>query len=83
MVERGGGVRDGSPIDVAFRVTGVEPEAVGEAVRRVLEHPGWLTSRARSVLRLAGLSRLAAAPGLRRVVDVGLRVLRCRTGRLG
>lgn len=32
-----GGVRDGSPIDVAFRVTGVEPEAVGEAVRRVVD----------------------------------------------
>ena len=80
VLDRAGGVDDSSPVDVLFDVTGVEPEAVAVAIRQVLEHPGWLTSRARSVPRVVGLTRLGTVPGLARLVDEGTRLLRDRVG---
>jgi 3-hydroxy acid dehydrogenase / malonic semialdehyde reductase len=82
VLDRAGGAADGSPVDVLFDVTGVDPESVAVAIREVLEHPGWLAARARSVPRAVGLTRLGTVPLLGRVVDEGTRLLRERTGRL-
>jgi short-subunit dehydrogenase len=80
VLDRGGGADEGSPVDVLFDVTGVGPGSVAVAIREVLEHPGWLTSRARSVPRAVGLTRLGTVPGLGRLVDEGTRLLRERVG---
>jgi 3-hydroxy acid dehydrogenase/malonic semialdehyde reductase len=80
VLDRAGGVDEGSPVDVLFDATGVAPESVAVAIREVLEHPGWLTSRARSVPRAVGLTRLGTVPGLGRLVDEGTRLLRDRVG---
>ena len=80
VLDRAGGVDEGSPVDELFDLTGVGPEAVAVAIRQVLEHPGWLTSRARSVPRAVGLTRLGTVPGLGRLVDEGTRLLRERVG---
>ena len=82
VLDRAGGVAEGTPVDVLFDVTGVGPEAVGVAIREVLEHPGWLTARARSVPRAVGVTRLGTVPVVGRIVDEGTRLLRERTGRL-
>jgi short-subunit dehydrogenase len=82
VLDRAGGVADGSPVDVMFDVTGAEPESVATAIREVLEHPGWLTARARSVPRAVGITRLGTVPVVGRVVDEGTRLLRQRAGRL-
>ena len=82
VLERAGGVAEGSPVDVGFDDTGVGPGSVAVAIREVLEHPGWLTSRARSVPRAVGLTRLGTVPVLSRLVDEGTRLLRERAGRL-
>lgn len=82
VLDRAGGVAEGSPVDVLFDVTGAHPETVATAIREVLEHPGWLTARARSVPRAVGVTRLGTVPGLARLVDEGTRILRQRTGRL-
>jgi NADP-dependent 3-hydroxy acid dehydrogenase YdfG len=82
VLDRAGGVAEGSPVDVLFDVTGASPETVATAIREVLEHPGWLTARARSVPRAVGVTRLGTVPGLARFVDEGTRILRERTGRL-
>jgi hypothetical protein len=55
---------------------------VATAIREVLEHPGWVTARARSVPRVVGLSRLGTVPGVGRLVEEGTRLLRDRAGRL-
>jgi hypothetical protein len=75
-------VDDGTPVDVLFDTTGVGPESVAAAIREALEHPSWLTARARSVPRAVGFTRLGTVPGLARLVDEGTRVLRERTRRL-
>jgi short-subunit dehydrogenase len=80
VLDRAGGVDESSPVDVLFDVTGAEPDSVAVAIRQVLEHPGWLTSRARSVPRAVGLTRLSTVPGLGRLVDEGTRLLRERVG---
>ncbi len=82
VLDRAGGVAEGSPVDGGFDVTGVGPESVATAIREVLEHPGWVTARARSVPRVVGLSRLGTVPGVGRLVDEGTRLLRDRAGRL-
>jgi short-subunit dehydrogenase len=82
VLDRAGGATEGSPVDVLFDVTGVEPESVAVAIREVLEHPGWLTGRARSVPRVVGVARLGTVPVVGRVVDEGTRLLRDRAGRL-
>jgi len=82
VLERAGGATERSPVDVGFDRTGVAPESVATAVREVLEHPGWLTARARSVPRAMGIARLGTVPGISRVVDEGTRLLRDRAGRL-
>ena len=82
VLDRAGGVGEGSPVDVGFDVTGVGPESVATAIREVLEHPGWVTARARSVPRVVGLSRFGTVPGLARLVDEGTRLLRSGAGRL-
>jgi 3-hydroxy acid dehydrogenase / malonic semialdehyde reductase len=80
VLDRAGGASEGSPVDVGFDLTGVPPEAVAVAVREVLERPTWLTTRARSVPRAAGLARLGTVPGLGRMVDEWTRRLRERSG---
>jgi short-subunit dehydrogenase len=80
VLDRGGGVDEGSPVDALFDITGVSPEAVAVAIREVLERPGWLTSRARSVPRAVGVTQLGRVPGLGRLVDEGTRLLRERVG---
>jgi short-subunit dehydrogenase len=82
VLDRAGGAADGSPVDVLFDVTGVGPEVVAVAIREVLEHPGWLTARARSVPRVVGATRLGTVPVVGRLVDEGTRLLRERAGRL-
>lgn len=82
VLERAGGVAESSPVDVGFDVTGVGPDSVAVAIREVLQHPGWLTARARSVPRAVGLTRLGTVPVVSRLVDEGTRLLRERTGRL-
>jgi NADP-dependent 3-hydroxy acid dehydrogenase YdfG len=82
VLERAGGASEGSPVDVLFDVTGVGPESVAKAIREVLEHPSWLTARARSVPRAIGATRLGTVPVVGRLVDEGTRLLRERAGRL-
>ncbi len=82
VLDRAGGVAEGSPVDVLFDVTGAGAGSVATAIRDVLEHPGWLTSRARSVPRAVGVTRLGTVPGVGRIVDEGTRLLRDRAGRL-
>jgi short-subunit dehydrogenase len=82
VLERGGGVAEGSPVDVLFDATGVGAGSVATVIRDVLEHPGWLTARARSVPRAVGATRLGTIPVVGRIVDEGTRLLRERAGRL-
>jgi NADP-dependent 3-hydroxy acid dehydrogenase YdfG len=82
VLDRAGGVAEGTPVDVLFDLTGVGPESVAVAIREVLEHPSWLTARARSVPRAIGATRLGTVPVVGRLVDEGTRLLRERAGRL-
>ena len=82
VLDRAGGVDEGSPVDVLFDTTGVGPESVATAIRESLEHPSWLTGRARSVPRVVGMTRLGTVPVVGRLVDEGTRLLRERAGRL-
>ena len=82
VLDRAGGVAEDTPVDVLFDVTGVGPESVAVAIREVLEHPSWLTARARSVPRAVGATRLATVPVVGRLVDEGTRLLRERAERL-
>ncbi len=82
VLDRAGGAAEGSPVDVLFDVTGARPETVATAIREVLEHPGWLTARSRSVPRAVGVTRLGTVPGIARLVDEATRLLRQRSGRL-
>ena len=82
VLDRAGGVDEGTPVDVLFDTTGAGPESVATAIRQALEHPSWLTARARSVPRPVGATRLGTVPGFARLVDEGTRLLRERAGRL-
>lgn len=83
VLDRAGGVAEGSPLDVGFDLAGIEPGRVAEAVRSALVHPWWPAGGSRSVPRAFGLSRLADVPGVDRVLDAGSRLVRSRSGRLG
>lgn len=78
VLDRAGGVADGSFVDEVFDLTGVEPELVAAAVHRALDRPGWPGFRSLSVPRVTGLSQLGALPGASWVVDQGFRLLRSR-----
>jgi short-subunit dehydrogenase len=82
VLDRAGGVAEDTPVDMLFDVTGVGPGSVAVAIREVLEHPSWLTARARSVPRAVGATRLATVPVVGRLVDEGTRLLRERAERL-
>ena len=82
VLDRSGGVADGSVLDTAFDATGTSAEAVAAAVRRAVERPSWPGARQLSVPRWAGLSRLAQAPVAARAVDGAVGLLRRQVGSL-
>lgn len=66
--------------DRLHELSGVPPSWVALAVRLAVEHPGWPGTRTVAVPPVVGLAWLATVPGVNRLVDVAVGVLRGPAG---